>query len=251
MPIVYDNTRSAKDGGGYIERPDPMAFYQTELPDLRAKALADHARSVGRWNTANKIAWGAATVPFAFAGGSALSSLFSGAGGGASSAAASAAPEGWSMPGVSAPVFGSASGAATSPVTMSTAKLGLGSRLGSIFSSKGMDLGVNAGLSLLGMHSSNKAADQARADTLAANREAIALQRQQLEEQTRNATLDRADAKAANDAINELKKRELDAAEEERAYNRARLDREDAQLAPYRQRGQQALDRLAAMWSLG
>jgi hypothetical protein len=113
-----------------------------------------------------------------------------------------------------------------------------------------MDLGVNTGLSLFGMHSQKKAADQARSDTLAANREAIALQRQQLEETTRNANLDRADAKAANDAINELKKRELDAAEEERAYNRSLVEQREARLAPYRQRGQQALDRLASMWSL-
>jgi hypothetical protein len=248
MALVYDNTRTAKQGGGYIERADPLAFANTELPALRAQAAERLARSQARWKTADKFAYAGAAVPFAFAAAPALSSMFSagGAGGGASAAA----PGGWSMPGVSAPVFGGGSGAATSPAVMSTAKVGLGSRLGSMFSSKGMDLGVNAGLSLFGMHSQKKAADQARADTLAANREAIALQRQQLEETTRNANLDRADAKAANDAINELKKRELDAAEEERAYNRSLVEQREARLAPYRQRGQQALDRLASMWSL-
>jgi hypothetical protein len=83
-----------------------------------------------------------------------------------------------------------------------------------------------------------------------ANREALALQRQQLEAELRNADLDRADAKAANDALNELKRRELAASEEERAYKRGLEEQRETRLAPYRRQSEAALQRLSAIWGL-
>lgn len=205
-------------------------------------SMAGHRRLVNFGRLASL-----APAAFAFAPGGVLAA----GGGGGEAMAANAAGGGWSMPGVSAPVFGTSGAATSAPGVMATAKIGLGARLGSIFNSSGMNLGVNSGLALLGMRSQNKAADQARADALAGQREALAVERQRLEMEARNADLDREDAKALNAAINELKKRELDAAEEERSYTRTRADQQDARLEPYRQRGRQALDRLSAMWSLG
>lgn len=206
-------------------------------------SLASHNRLVNFGRLASM-----APLAFAVAPGGVLAA----GGGGASSAAAPAVSHGYSSPGIFSGVFG---GSATAPVVNSAAppvaRVGLGSRLGAMFNSAGMKLGVNSALSLVGMRSQNKANDQARADTLAANREALALQRQQIEAELRNADLDRADAKAANDAMNELKRRELAAADEERQFQRSLLEQREARLAPIRQRGQQALDRLAAMWSLG
>ncbi len=144
---------------------------------------------------------------------------------------------------------------ATAPVLGATS--GLNTAMG-IANSNIVGTGVNALLGWFGKKSADKATDQARQDQLAANREALALQRQQLEMQARNADLDRADAKALNDAINELKKRELDAAEEERQYQREQTDylkqkdmaRETA-LAPYRHNSAAAAQKLASMWGIG
>lgn len=182
-------------------------------------------------------------------GGAALQAMFTGAGAAAGAAGAGSVNGLPVTPLASSVPMHAASGVATATLPKATSTLG--PRLATMFNSKGMDLGVNAGLSLLSMRSQNKANDQARADALAAQREALALQRQQLEQTAMNANLDREDARAANAALNELKKRELDAAEEERAFNRSIVEQREARLAPYRQRGTQALDRLAAMWSLG
>ncbi len=155
-----------------------------------------------------------------------------------------------------APFIGGAAGmGATAPVLGATS--GLNTAMG-IANSPGVNLGVNALLGWFGKKSADKATDQARQDQLAANREALAIQRQALELQARNADLDRADAKALNDAINELKKRELDAAEEERQYQREQTDylkqkdmaRETA-LAPYRHNSAAAANKLASLWGLG
>ncbi len=172
-------------------------------------------------------------------------------GGGAGTAASGA---GWTMPGVTAPMFGAAASSAVPAAVgggVTAGRAGTMATLGRIFSSPGMELGVNAGLNLLGTRSANKAAEQARQDQLTQYREALALQRQQLETEARNADLDREDARALNAAINELKKRELDAAEEERAFSRGLIEARETRLAPYRGVSESALRRLSSMWGLG
>lgn len=161
-----------------------------------------------------------------------------------------------------APVSGAmqAAGAATSPAASSAtaaAKTGIGGRLASIFTNPATSALVNAGTSYLANRSQNKANDQARRDTLAANAEALALQRQQLEMEMTNANLDREDARAAQAAMNELRKRELDAAEEVRAFDReqaqyvrAKDEASEARRAPYREAGTKALARLNAIWGI-
>lgn len=202
------------------------------LGDQVSEDAAAYEASKRRWGVADRFATAAAMVPFA----AAAPALFGVGGAGGASATASTVP------------------AAAGPATATAGRL---ATLGKIFSSPGMELGVNSALSLFGQHRANKAADQARADQLAAQREALALERQRLEMEARNADLDREDARKLNDAINELKKRELDAAEEERAYRRgeseylrSKDEAREARLTPYRNVSEAALSRLASMWGI-
>lgn len=174
----------------------------------------------------------------------------------------SSAPAAWSMPGVSAPSFGApaAAGVATGAggtVAPVVAPLAAKAGISSMFTSPLASTLAQGAFSLIGQRSQNKAADQARRDTLAANAEALKLQREQLEMETRNADLDREELRAQNAAINELKKRELDAAEEVRAFDREQAmylrskdEATETRRAPYRQAGTAALGRLMSMWGL-
>lgn len=196
------------------DNPNYAAWIKTALPAMVEDDRRAYERSKNRWNTVGKIA---TTAVGGILGGvaapAAVGSIFAGGAPAAAGAATSAA----------------GTGAATA------AKAGTMATLGKIFNSKGLDLGVNAALSLIGSKKASNAAEQARQDQLAANREAIALQRQQLEMEARNADLDREDARALNEAINRLKERELAAAEEERAYLRSKDEAREARLAPYRE----------------
>lgn len=246
--------RSAKDFGfvpvsGMADDPSVQAQMATN-----ARAYADYV-AAKKADASRQFKQGAITavaVPVAAAGVGAMM----GAGGGGA-----AAPASWSMPGVTAPSFGApaaASGVATGVGGTSAPVVAAGaSKLASMFTSP-LASTVAGGLFSMGaQRSQNKAADQARRDTLAANAAALQLQREQLEAETRNADLDREDARALNAAINELKKRELDAAEEVRAFDREQAlylrskdEATEARREPYRQAGQAALGRLMSMWNL-
>lgn len=249
MPSVMNQLYSRRGNPADIgpETANPWANYQ-------APAYADHRRTF----------WGDSflggtilkkVLPIAagmYGGAAVLPALFGGGGAAAAAGAASSAAPGaaWSMPGVSAPVFGgaSAAGAGGAAGTGAAGGAGATSALGRLFSSPGLNLGVNAGLTVAGMIGGNRAAGQARRDQMAQYREGLALQRQQLEAEARNADLDREDARALNAAVNELRRRELDAAEEQRAFDRGLLEQREARLAPYRRASEQALARLNAMW---
>lgn len=166
--------------------------------------------------------WKGAVMPTAAAFAPALAGLFTGGGAAAATSAGAGA--------VTAPAVG---------------KL---ATLGKLFSSPGFSTAVNAGTTLLGMRSGNKAADQARTDQLSANREAIALERERLEMEARNANLDREDARALNDAINKLKQQELDLQIEGRDYERSLYNAREARLQPHRQASEAALAKLMSMW---
>lgn len=180
-------------------------------------------------------------------------------GGGAPSFGIGAANTGtWSGVGAAPAAAGVATGAGgTVAPVVGGAKAGLSSKLGALFTSPLASTLAQGAFSLIGQRSQNKAADQARRDTLAANAEALKLQREQLEMETRNADLDREELRAQNAAINELKKRELEAAEEVRAFDREQAlylrskdEAAEQRRAPYRQAGQAALGRLMSMWGL-
>jgi hypothetical protein len=173
------------------------------------------------------------------------------------------------MSGVTAPTFGApaAAGLATgaggtvAPIAPPVAGKGIASLLGKPGVTPAI---INSGAALLQQHSQNKATNEATRLTLAGNAEALKLQREQLEAETRNADLDREELRAQNAAINELKRRELAAAEEVRAFDReqalylrSRNETEDRRLAaqearrePYRQAGQASLSRLMSMWGM-
>lgn len=204
----------------------------------------------------------ASVAPFAaaFAPGGAFSSILSGAPAGAASAPASSGTSFLST--ATAPTFGvpgsfgiPASGAATSAAgtaaTVAPKVVANVSRLGSIFNSPGMELGVNTGLSLFGMRAQNKANAQARADALAAQNRAIDLELQQIKEARENRDLDRTEARELADREYALTQRQVQLQEEAAQYMRDRDTRDDARLAPYRAVSEQAMRRLASIWGLG
>lgn len=220
--------------------PEQRALEQS-YADHQTAVVEDRLRRSRRFGNIAKM--GVLGTVAAGAGAGALGAMFTGGG-----AAGAAQGAGWSMPGVTAPVFGVAGATAPAATAATAASPGI---LSKMFTSPLVGTLVNAGTSLLGQRSQNKAADQARADTLKAQAEALALQRQQLELEARNADLDREDARALNAAINELKKRELDAAEEVRAFERTQYEARETRRVPYRQAGDAALKRLQVMWGIG
>lgn len=176
----------------------------------------------------------AATTGVLGLGTAGLGSMLAGGG-----AAASAAPSGggfWG--GVSMPTFGGAvssaagGGAAIPPAVMSAVGRG---GLGAILNSPALGLGVNALTSFFGNRSANRQAQAALQAQLQANAQATALQERSLAEQSRQFDLSQADARAALEAQNAMRRRELDAAEEERAFNRRLVEEREARLAPHRQ----------------
>jgi hypothetical protein len=207
-----------------------------------ASRLEQGNRSRAGHNRLVRVGQVASAVPlgFALAPGGALSGMYTGG------TAAAGAPAAASLPAEATAGIGFSA----APAATVAPAAGRFATLGKIFNSPGAELGINAGLSLYGQSQANRAARDARADALAANREALALQRQQIEAEIENSRLDRADAKAANDALNELRRRELDAAEEERAYNRSKDEAYETRMQPYRDVSAAAMRKLQGMWGL-
>ncbi len=196
------------------------------------------------------------------AGASGLSSIW------APPAASAGSAAGYSSPGIYEGVFGAtaAPGAgATSAALPGVAKSGLWGGVQKFFGGKGGDLAVNSALSLYGMNRQKSASDQARADVLNAQREQLELEKAKLAEATRNADLDREDARKLNEAMNALKQRELDLTDEENKFNRditsrntainestaAMASRREANRAPFLQLSKDAAAKLASIWGLG
>lgn len=167
MALVYDGTRSAKQGGGWIERADPYAYGSTELPALRAQAAADLDRSQRRWRTADKFAYAAAAVPF---GAAAAPYLM----GGGTAALPEAATEGVGF-----------SSAGTS---------GAGMNLGRLLGSRGFDTVANGLTSLFGMRAQNKANKYATDANSRLTAQQIAMENDRLARTDAADTADRADA---------------------------------------------------------
>lgn len=260
----------------------------TAYNDFTSKAMATDyqtqadalARTKRNWNRVRNTAYAAeavaATLAALPAAGAVAYNPAWGAGmlpantaGTAAAAAAAAAPTagitlgtgGATMPTLGAPAgLATGAGGTTAPVAPVAGK-GIASLLGKPGVTPAI---INSGAALLQQRSQNKATNEATRLTLAGNAEALKLQREQLEAETRNADLDREDLRAQNAAINELKRRELAAAEEVRAFDReqalylrSRNETEDRRLAaqevrrePYRQAGQASLSRLMSMWGM-
>lgn len=226
MPQYYDFNGNLVEGDINQALAERRRRWQEET---RARQAAAWRRKALRTGVAGAAMFGGAyglSQMFGSAGASAA-----GAGAGAASGAPAAAGAGWTMPGVTAPTFGAgvaapaaAAGTGTAAIAPAAASVGPLATVGRMFSSPGAALLVNSGLSLLSNRSQTQAAERARLDLLEHNRQALALQLRQLEEESRNAALDREERIALNNEINRLRRMELEAQEEERAYRRTRED---------------------------
>lgn len=180
--------------------------------------------------------WKNAILPIGITatGGLAASALGGGAAAGAS---------GYSSPGIFGGMFSASAPSVAAPVVTGAG----GSTLGSILNSDALGLGVGAVTNWLGNRSQNKS-NKYVADLNAKNTsETLALERQRLEQEAQNANLDRADAMKMQEAINELKRRELDAAEEERAYTRSLVEARELRAAPRREMSARAMRSLGSI----
>lgn len=227
MALVYDNTRSAKQGGGWIERADPMAWVN-ELSGLRQKAHDDLMRSQGRWKTADKFAWGATTIPL----GAAASSILAGTGAPAAAGASSYVND--AVKGVS-DLVGSFGAPASHAMSLS-----------GFLNAPATGLGINAVTGILGQRSANNAANRASQAQLSALDRQLAADAENRAQQMQQFQMSQADARAANEASNALRRQELAASEEERAFSRKLIEDREARLAPYRQMSDRARLSLAS-----
>lgn len=251
-----------------MEPLDVNAIGRQKMTDLqRVRASQDSFDKKMKFFQGAAYAIPAAGVALTAAGVGAPVALAPGAAAPASAAAPTAGitfgTGGATMPTFGAPAAGLAtgSGGTTAAVAPTVAGKGIASLLGKPGVAPAI---INSGAALLQQRSQNKATNEATRLTLAGNAEALKLQREQLEAETRNADLDREELRAQNAAINELKRRELAAAEEVRAFDReqalylrSRNETEDRRLAaqearrePYRQAGQASLSRLMSMWGM-
>lgn len=168
----------------------------------------------------------------ALTGIAAAPAIFGGLGAsGAASSTGAAASTGYSSPGIYGGLFGGGGGGA---LTSAAARAPFS--LGAMLNSDAMGLGVNFLTSWMGNRSASRSNERAIAAQMAANAEATALQRAAMDESRRQFDLSQADARAANEAANEFRRRELAASEEERAYARRLMEEREARLMPYRQR---------------
>lgn len=211
--VNYDRYRT-QPGGALMWSPD----LQSEIGGVegRRQALTQQRVQNQRW-WENAAKLGSAAI----IGGAGMAGM----GGATGASAASAAPS------ITAPTVAGAGG----------------STLGSILNSDALGLGVGAVTSWLGNRSQNRSTRYV-ADLNAKNTtETLALERERLEREMANANLDRADALKMQEAINELKRRELDATEEDRAYNRSLVEAREARSAPRREMSARAMRSLGAI----
>lgn len=204
--------------------PAYASFVKTALPQTIAADEAAYERSKARHGLMKKVAWGAMAIPFT----AGLSSIL-GAGAGGTAAAQGAAYPGAGMFG--APAVAGASGAGATAAGATAGALG---RMSSILNSRGFEGLTNAGLSLFGMNRTNKANDQARRDTLAAQAKALELEERRLAQEAQNANLDREDARALNAAIQELEGKKFALQQEQAQFERGEYERERGVKDEYR-----------------
>jgi len=148
-------------------------------------------------------------------------------------------------------LFGGGAAAATTSAAGAPVVSGAGgTTLGSILNSDALGLGVGAAMNYFGNRSQNQANRYATDVNARNTAETLALERQRLEQEATNANLDREDARKLNEAINELKRRELDAAEEDRAYNRSLIEARELRAAPRREMSARAMRSLGSILGL-
>jgi hypothetical protein len=192
MALVYDNTRSPKKGGGWVEWNGPLqgpGGWGDELIRRRQEASAAYQRSKNRWNTVGKIATAATAIPFA-----------------------AAAPA----------LFGGAAATTGGAAAATTAGAGKALTLGSILNHPLTSLGVNTVGSVLSARSQNKA-NQYQADKNAEGlAQQIALERERIENEKAEIAATRAEDQRRWNAEEAYRAKQAADAEEERQYMLAR-----------------------------
>lgn len=220
MPLVYDNTRTARQGGGWIERPDVQAFATTELPRLRADEAQRYQDSKHRWGIADKAAMAASMG--LMTGGAA--SAFAGGGG--------AAIPSFATEGVG---FSSAGSGAMSSIPWWNV------------ASKGVD-------TLFGIYS-NRQQSRANRDALAyqerQNMRAEGLDRDAEAQRHEEFLAQQAALKQQWDAMQKFEADKWAASEDERLYDRGLKDAREARLAPRRALAADALQRIPGLLASG
>jgi hypothetical protein len=252
MPLVYDNTRTAKNGGGYVNVPDANAFYTMTLPQLQRQAADALAKSQGRWKVADKIAMGAALTIPTLGIGSAIAGGATGAASVPGAVGASSAPlgAGTVAAGGVLPSAATATGFApfAASVPMAASAPAAASAAGHFSLSNLMDLG-KLGAGLYGVVSGNRANNSAQSHALLEQQREFDQQQQMLtaNEATRKAEADRVAAESARqwNAAQQFQAQQFAAQEEQRQHDRALADAAEARKAPRRAIGQQALMRLS------
>lgn len=119
-------------------------------------------------------------------------------------------------------------GGGAAPVLGIGSGVSRGLSLGGFLNSPMTGLGVNALTSWMGQRSANKAAKEAGQLQLTALERQLAADAANRGEQTRQFDASQADARAANQASNDLRRQELVAMEEERAFNRRLIEEQEA-----------------------
>jgi len=245
----YDGTYGVNSRGERVLAPTPDSAMAAEA-DRRAR----NAASMARHNRLVNYGRLASILPFGVAAGSALAGggAAAGAGAGGAGGAGSAAAHGYSSPGIFGGLFGGGATAPTATAAGATAgSVGTVARLGSILSSPGAEMGVNAGLSIYGQRSQNKANQQARADMLAAQQKALELEERRLALEAQNANLDREDARALNAAIQDLEKKKFALAQEQAQFERSIIEQDRSVRDAYRTNYQEpAARRLSSILGL-
>lgn len=159
----------------------------------------------------------------------------------------SASASGWSMPGVTAPVFG---GPAATTAPPAATRQGPASGTSGWSRVASMVPVLNTALSVVDMVTGNRAANQARYDTRQAQKYAIDLELRRIEEARRNSDLDREEARRLNDRAHELEMRRYELDREQREWERRVYEQQEARLAPRRRMSDAAFSRLSSMWRL-
>lgn len=217
-----------------------MSFWS---PDSTKKVVASQGGSAyGNYMAANHNRGFDWRLPAAMVAapliGSAAPALFGGGG----AAAGAGGAGGYSSPGIFGSLFG---GGATGNVIAPAVKSGLS--LSSFLNAPATGLGVQGLFSILGNRAQGKAQQQASLMQLSALDRQLAADAANRADQMKQFEATQTDARAANAAQNELRRRELESAEADRAFQRKLLEDREARLAPYRATAEQARMTLAAM----
>lgn len=267
MPNTFDSQNAHMRGrytqyydrNGVLQQGDPYATggYLSSQWDEGQRAIRQRQSAAWRRKAFRTAAAGAAMFGGAAALSSILPSSAAASGAGAAGAAGGVLPStamGW------APYAGTASmvspsaaigaGAGGASLIAPAATRGALARMSSVFSHPGFETAANTGLAIGGMVSQNRANSEARRDALAREERMLALERDRLAAEMRNADLDREDARALHAAMQENENRRFALEQERLRFEREIFEQDRAYREPFRRTADLARQRLSAILGL-